>query len=52
MHMAEDAKGDFVVVWQQNDTYTHLRNTLTGSNVYGEVLTNELKESRCRRTCC
>ena len=44
MHMAEDAKGDFVVVWQQNDTYTNTNgNTVTGSNIYGEYLTNEVQ---------
>ena len=44
MHMAEDAKGDFVVVWQQNDTYTNTNgNTVTDSNIYAEYLTNEVQ---------
>ena len=44
VHMAEDAKGDFVVVWAQNDqTKDTNGNTVTDSNIYAEYLTNEVQ---------
>ena len=44
MHMAEDSKGDFVVVWAQNDHVTDANgNTITDSNIYAEYLTNEVQ---------
>jgi hypothetical protein len=48
MHMAEDSKGDFVVVWSANDTYANTNGgyggtnggTVTASNIYAEYLTD------------
>ena len=51
MHMAEDSKGDFVVVWSANDTYANTNGgyggtnggTVTASNIYAEYLTDEVQ---------
>ena len=44
MQMARDAKGDFVVVWAQDDhTIDTDGSTVTDSNIYAEYLTNDVQ---------